>query len=81
MVEATADPKVDLVLRNVETMVGTEGGTLELVALEGETLRVKYNPGVNEDCPECVPTHQVVSRFLTTALQVHAPYVTEVAVD
>ena len=81
MVATTADPKINLVLQNVETIVASEGGSLELVELSPPKLTVKYIPGVNEECPECVPTHDAVNRFLTTALKVHAPHVTEIAVD
>ena len=78
MVAKTADPKINLVLQNIETIVASEGGSLEL---SPPTLRVKYNPGVNEDCPECVPTHEAVNRFLSTALKVHAPQITDINVD
>ncbi len=81
MVATTADPKINLVLQNIETIVASEGGSLELVELSPPTLRVKYNPGVNEECPECVPTHDAVNRFLSTALKVHAPQITEINVD
>ena len=33
MPDRTEDPKVDLVLQSVETIVASEGGTLELVKL------------------------------------------------
>ncbi len=78
MVETTSDEKVNLVLQNIEMMVASEGGALELILLEPPALKVKYIPGVNEECPECVPTHDAVSQFLATALNVHAPYVTDV---
>lgn len=81
MVEATADPKVDVVLQNIETMVASEGGSLELLEIAPPKLSVRYTPGVNEDCPECVPTHEAVVRFLQTALEIHAPHVTDVQVS
>jgi Fe-S cluster biogenesis protein NfuA len=80
MVESVSDPKMDLVLQNIETMVASEGGSLELVNLGETSLEVKYYPGVNEECPECVPTHEAVTRFLSTSLKIHVPEITDVSV-
>ena len=80
MVQMTADDKVNLVLENIEKMVASEGGTLDDVALAPPALKVGYTPGVNEDCPECVPTHEAVQRFLSMSLKIHAPEITEVEV-
>ncbi|MDA1258718.1 MAG: NifU family protein [Chloroflexi bacterium] len=81
MVASTSDPQVNMVLENIETMVASEGGTLELVALGDTSLHVKYLPGVNEECPECVPTRESVEMFMTMSLKIHAPNVTEITVD
>lgn len=80
MVESTADAKVNLVLENIETMVAAEGGSLELVELDPPRMTVKYHPGVNEECPECVPTRESVERFFSMSLKIHAPHITEVNV-
>jgi hypothetical protein len=53
---------------------------LELLEFEGPSLTVKYFPGVNEECPECVPTTDAVLMFMKAALAVHAPYVTDLKV-
>lgn len=81
MVQKTADQGVDFVLEQIETMVASEGGTLDLVSLDSGELKVKYTPGVNEECPECVPTLDMVTQFLTASLGIHAPHVTDVAVE
>jgi hypothetical protein len=78
MVQSTSDSSVDFVLAQIETMVGSEGGTLALVSLDGSTLKLTYTPGINDECPECVPTHDMVNQFLTASLGIHAPYVTNV---
>ncbi len=80
MVAKTSDPKVDYVLTQIEAMVAAEGGTLEVVASDESSLQVRYVPGVNKECPECVPTLEHVSFFLTASLKVHAPYVASVEV-
>ena len=81
MVQSTADTSVDFVLEQIEKMVASEGGTLELISLEGGDLKVKYSPGVNEECPECVPTHDMVNQFLTASLGIHAPHITGIEIS
>ncbi len=76
MVANTQDGKVDFVLAQIETMVASEGGSLELLSSGESSLKVKYTPGVNEDCPECVPTHDQVRMFMKASLGIHAPHVT-----
>ena len=78
MVQSTSDSSVDFVLAQIETMVGSEGGSLDLVSLDGPTLKLTYTPGINEECPECVPTHDMVNQFLKASLGIHAPFVTVV---
>ena len=75
MVAKTFDEKVDFVLAQIETMVASEGGTLELVSSDETSFEVKYVPGVNEECPECVPTHDQVRMFMKASLNIHAPQI------
>ncbi len=69
---------VTTVIGLMGTIVGSEGGTLELVDLSGDKLTVRYNEGTNEECPECVPSHEMVQQMLLASLKVHAPDVSEV---
>jgi hypothetical protein len=73
----TADPKVDYVIENIEAMVASEGGSIESAELLDTCLMLKYRPGSNEECPECVPTHDAVRRFLGMSLKINAPHITE----
>ena len=77
----TGNASIDSVLENINRMVASEGGRLEDPGLNGQSLTVRYVPGVNEECPECVPTHDAVQGWLTRSLQIHAPQVTEVTVS
>ena len=77
MVESVSNPKIDMVLQNIEIMVASEGGSLELVRLEPTSLEVKYTPGVNEECPECGPDHDMVKMMLESSLGIYAPQVSE----
>lgn len=78
MVALSSDSKVDFVLEQIETMVASEGGSLELLSAGESALKVRYNPGVNEDCPECVPTLEHVTMFLKASLGIHAPHITDI---
>ena len=78
MVALSADPKVDFVLEQIETMVASEGGSIELLSADKSSLRIKYNPGVNEECPECVPDLGQVSMFLKASLWIHAPHIIDI---
>ena len=80
MVHSTFDTSVDFVLEQIQTMVASEGGTLGVPTLDGNSLKVQYSPGVNEECPECVPTLEMVTQFLTVSLGIHAPHVTNIEV-
>ena len=63
-----------MVLDNVQTVVTS----LEFVELRDGRLTVRYNKGHNEECPECVPDHDMVRQMMQTSLSVHARYVSEV---
>jgi Fe-S cluster biogenesis protein NfuA len=80
MVHSTSGPAIVFALRQIETMVASEGGSIELVSADERRVVVRYTPGVNEECPECVPTSQQVRQFLEASLKVHAPEVAAVEV-
>ena len=69
------DPGVQTVLENMETMVASEGGTLNFISLDGDTLSVEYIKGINEECPECVPDHDMVKMMIENSLTIYAPHV------
>ncbi len=69
----TADPAINSVIDNIGIMVASEGGSLELLELTDDYMKVKYNAGTNEDCPECVPMTDAVYQFMRASLDIHAP--------
>jgi len=69
------DPAVQTVLDNLETIVASEGGTLEFLSLDNGELSVKYKKGTNEECPECVPDHDMVKMMIENSLTIYAPHV------
>ena len=71
----TDDPGVKTVLDNMETIVAAEGGSLDIVSLDENQLLVKYNKGINEECPECVPDHEMVKMMIENSLAIYAPHI------
>ena len=67
------DLGVQTVLENMETIVASEGGTLQF-----RSLSVKYIKGVNEECPECVPDHAMVKMMMENSLSIYAPHIVTV---
>ena len=74
----STDAGVQTVLENMETIVASEGGSLEFISLEDSQLVVKYIKGVNEECPECVPDHTMVQMLMERSLTIYAPHVSSV---
>ena len=72
------DPGIQMILDNIQTIVASEGGSLEFVELRDGRLTVKYNKGVNEECPECVPDHELVTQMFQTSIGTYAPYINDV---
>jgi len=74
------DTGVKTVLENMEVIVASEGGALEFISLEDSQLIVKYIKGVNEECPECVPDHEMVQMLMENSLTIYAPHVSSVEI-
>ncbi len=72
------DLDVQTVLENMETIVASEGGTLQFLSLDDGSLSVKYIKGVNEECPECVPDHAMVKMMMENSLSIYAPHIVTV---
>ena len=72
------EDKVETVLDLFRRMVSADGGALELVSVEGGTARIRYTPGHNEECPDCVHTAQDVLDMLRGSLEIHAPHIQDV---
>lgn len=70
-----ADPGVQMVVQNIQVVVGSEGGSVEIVDLRDGKLTIKYNKGVNEECPECVPDHELVEMMMKSSLSTYAPHI------
>ena len=81
MDQSTSDASVDFVLEQIKPWWRPTVAPWRQLHLMVTRLIVKYKPGVNEECPECVPTLDMVTRFLAASLGIHAPYVTDIEVS
>ncbi len=72
------DAKVKLVIDNIQGVVSSEGGSVEFVGMSAGKLTVRYNKGRNDECPECVPDHELVNLMLKNSASIYAPSVTHV---
>ena len=74
------DPGLQSVIDNIQVIAASEGGSIRFVESRGGKLTVDYTPGVNEECPECVPTHDMIEMMLKSSVGILAPYISEVEV-
>ena len=74
------DPGLQSVIDNIQVIAASEGGSIRFVESKGGKLTVDYTPGVNEECPECVPTHDMIEMMLKSSVGILAPYISEVEV-
>jgi hypothetical protein len=72
---------VRFVVEQFNEIVRPDGGSLRLVAVEGPTLRVAYEPGVNEECESCVIGAEDLADMLREALRQHDPSIAQVVVE
>jgi Fe-S cluster biogenesis protein NfuA len=72
---------VERVLREFGEIVRPDGGSVELIAVEGETLRVAYRPGHNEQCASCVISPENLRDMLLDVLPQHDPSIRRVEVS
>jgi len=70
------DSGVQTVLENMQTIVASEGGNLEVLSSDDTSIKIKYVKGVNEECPECVPDHEMVKMMIESSLSIYAPHIT-----
>jgi hypothetical protein len=62
-------------------IVRPDGGSLELLSVEGDTLRVSYRPGHNEQCASCVISPENLRDMLLDVLPQHDASIRRVEVS
>ena len=74
------DPGLQGVIDNIQVIAASEGGSIRFIDSRGGKLTIEYTPGVNEECPECVPTHDLIEMMVKSSAGILAPYISEVEV-
>ncbi len=69
---------IQTVLDNMQTIVASEGGNLELISSGDISIEIKYIKGINKECPECVPDHEMVKMMIKSSLSIYAPHITSI---
>jgi Fe-S cluster biogenesis protein NfuA len=82
---AVADLTMGLVeetLSHFRQMLASDGGRLVVLSYDEPTQRltIRYEKGTNEDCPECVISHEHLELFIKEALDARKCDVREVKV-
>lgn len=72
---------VDAVVETFDEIVKPDGGSVTLVAVDGSTLRIRYAPGVNEECATCVMEPDALAGMMQDMLKQHAPSIESVVVE
>jgi Fe-S cluster biogenesis protein NfuA len=73
---------VEDVLGKMNAMVAADGGKITMRSYDpgAQVLEVDYTTQVNEDCPTCTVTGDMLKIFLTESLQSHGVPIDEVIV-
>ena len=69
------------VIEDFKEIVRPEGGSVELLSVEGDTLRIAYRPGHNEQCASCVISPENLRDMLLDLLPQHDPSIRRVEVS
>ena len=69
------------VVEQFNEIVKPEGGSVTLVSTDAGVLRVRYIPGVNEECADCVMEPDALAGMMKDMLITLDPAIKEVRVD
>ena len=71
----------ELVVAHFDEIVKPDGGSVRLLAREGDVLRIAYSPGSNEECATCVISANQLAEMMRDLLRDHDPGIEEVRVE
>ncbi|HPG28240.1 MAG TPA: NifU family protein [Myxococcota bacterium] len=71
---------VEEVVRQYNAIVEPEGGRIELLSLVAGVLRVRYRPGTNEACADCVMSADALRDIMQDTIRTLEPSIETVDV-
>jgi len=69
------------VVEQFNEIVAPEGGSVSLVSASDGVLRVRYVPGVNEECADCVMEPEALAGMMKDMVVTLDPDISEVFVE
>ena len=72
---------VDQVVAHFDEIVKPDGGSVKLLDRQGGTLRVAYDPGVNEDCASCTIPGPDLANMMKELVREQDSTITDVIVE
>ena len=60
-----------MVVDNFQQMVSGDGGKIELLGVKDGVMSVRYAPGTNEACQDCVLAPEDLKELMKEAAQMH----------
>lgn len=79
--EPAVDPIVLEVVSQFDEIVKPEGGQVVFLDANASTLRVRYQPGRNDECESCVMTSDTLAVMMKDMLSSLVPSISDVAVE
>lgn len=70
--------QLESVVEQFKRIVEPDGGKLEVVGVEGDTLTINYTPGHNPDCEACVIEPDDLRELIGEAVKRHDPAITTI---
>ena len=72
---------IQAVIEAFDEIVKPDGGSVSLLAVEEDVLRVAYAKGVNQQCVECIMEPDALAGMMKDMLADQAPQIREVSVE
>jgi Fe-S cluster biogenesis protein NfuA len=69
------------VVDNFQQMVGTDGGKITLLGVKDGVMSVRYAPGTNEACADCVLAPEDLKELMKEAVQMHDASIKDVTLE
>jgi Fe-S cluster biogenesis protein NfuA len=65
--------RVEAVIAQFQHIVAADGGKIELLGVAEDIVSVRYSPGTNDQCADCVLTPEDLRELLLEAMRQRLP--------